>query len=462
MSTLQDLRTKALALRDTQDMEVAHRTIEQAAALSPTDAGIAFIRAQIALETGRPAAALFDVAQVLDPENPLLVRNRAASLAAEGRANEAITALEQRLRLHPEWLDGHKLLSNLRLTHGDSGDFTRSYAWACRAHPQNLGLRLAWFHLRSLAREWDAAHQIITEAETMFGARPALTLARLFIASESGAATQDSTLFDSVVDIRDPGLDLCQTRFWLRFGDPSRAEAIAMRNMNTSSAHAFWPYLSLAWRLSGNARASWLDDPENFIRTYDLEFSTRELDILANKLRDLHKMRSPFLEQSVRGGTQTDGQLFLHHDPVIQSVRAKVVKVIAAYVQGLPAFDKTHPLLGPPRDGILFEGSWSVRLAAQGFHSCHTHTKGWISSALHVALPEAATMGHPPAGWIAFGTPPPELGLNLPAYQQQQPRPGRLVLFPSTMWHGTVPFNDGERLSIAFDVRKAAAQGQTA
>jgi hypothetical protein len=27
------------------------------------------------------------------------------------------------------------------------------------------------------------------------------------------------------------------------------------------------------------------------------------------------------------------------------------------------------------------------------------------------------------------------------------------VLFPSTMWHATVPFEEGERLVVAFDVR---------
>jgi hypothetical protein len=34
-----------------------------------------------------------------------------------------------------------------------------------------------------------------------------------------------------------------------------------------------------------------------------------------------------------------------------------------------------------------------------------------------------------------------------------EPRPGRLALFPSTMWHATMPFDDGERLVLAFDVR---------
>ena len=33
-----------------------------------------------------------------------------------------------------------------------------------------------------------------------------------------------------------------------------------------------------------------------------------------------------------------------------------------------------------------------------------------------------------------------------------QPKPGRLVLFPSYMWHGTVPFaSSQQRLTVAFD-----------
>ena len=34
-----------------------------------------------------------------------------------------------------------------------------------------------------------------------------------------------------------------------------------------------------------------------------------------------------------------------------------------------------------------------------------------------------------------------------------KPEPGRLVLFPSYMWHGTVPFDgDAPRLTVAFDL----------
>jgi hypothetical protein len=34
-----------------------------------------------------------------------------------------------------------------------------------------------------------------------------------------------------------------------------------------------------------------------------------------------------------------------------------------------------------------------------------------------------------------------------------EPRPGRLVLFPSYLWHGTTAIHEAEpRLTIAFDV----------
>jgi hypothetical protein len=72
---------------------------------------------------------------------------------------------------------------------------------------------------------------------------------------------------------------------------------------------------------------------------------------------------------------------------------------------------------------------------------------------LYVALP-AMDRGH--EGWLKLGEPQAEMGLDLPPFRQIEPKPGRLVLFPSTMWHGTVPFEAGERLTVAFDVAKPA------
>ncbi|MFV1152036.1 putative 2OG-Fe(II) oxygenase, partial [Klebsiella pneumoniae] len=56
------------------------------------------------------------------------------------------------------------------------------------------------------------------------------------------------------------------------------------------------------------------------------------------------------------------------------------------------------------------------------------------------------------AGWLTLGEPQAELGVDLGPFRTVEPIPGRLVLFPSTMWHGTRPIAGGERLTVAFDV----------
>ena len=56
-------------------------------------------------------------------------------------------------------------------------------------------------------------------------------------------------------------------------------------------------------------------------------------------------------------------------------------------------------------------------------------------------------------GWLRLGQPPFRTVPELPAERFVRPRPGRLVLFPSYMWHGTVPFGTEERrMTIAFDL----------
>jgi hypothetical protein len=75
---------------------------------------------------------------------------------------------------------------------------------------------------------------------------------------------------------------------------------------------------------------------------------------------------------------------------------------------------------------------------------------GWLSSAYYVQVPPSVT-GDSRDGWIKFGE--PDLDLEQKPEHFVQPVAGRLVLFPSYMWHGTVPFKGREaRLTLPFDV----------
>lgn len=443
----------ALVLREEQQHERALLAAGRAAALAPGDAGLLMAAAQIRYETGRPAAHLFAEACALRPSDLQLARNHAGALAAEGDGAGGEAIMRLALARQPGWVEGQAYLATMRRLNGALGAEDAGFAEAVRADPGNLALRLGWFHWLAKCRDWDKAGQVIGQARHDLGEQPALTVAALYLASESGVAKDDPALFDSLEDRGDPGLDLARVRHALRGGDPARAAAIAERQAATPAAPLFWPYLSLAWRVLGDPRAAWLDRPDIFIRTMDLGLGGADLTELAGLLRSLHGAAAPYPDQSVRGGTQTDRPLLFRHEPVVRRTREAIEAAVCDYAAHLPPSEPGHPLLSLPRGEIRFAGSWSVRLSAQGYHACHTHPAGWISSALHIALPGPARMGAAPAGWLRFGTPPPELGLDLPPYGEVEPEAGRLVLFPSTMWHGTMPYADGERLSIAFDIR---------
>lgn len=443
----------ALLLREAQRHEEALTAATRAADLAGDEPQMRALLAQIRYETGRAAAADFAAARALAPGDTALIKSHAGALAAEGEEAAALRLMEQALADRAGWVEGQAYQATLRRLLGAGGRDDAGFAEATRAQPRNVALWLGWFHWLAQGKAWDEARAVIADAARPCGDAPALHVARLMIAAESGEANGHPDLFDALADSPDPGLALARVRHGLRCGVPERAAEIAWDRVGTPAARLFWPYLSLCWRLLGDARVQWLDRSDQLIRVTDIAF---DQPALAALLRSLHQAAAAYPDQSVRGGTQTDRPLLFRHDPVIRQLRTEIEAAVRAYIADLPPPEPDdplpgHPLLGQPRGEVMFAGSWSVRLAAQGYHAAHSHPAGWISSALYVALPDA--MGAAPSGWLRFGTPPPELGLDLAPYRAVEPQVGRLVLFPSTLWHGTAPFDDGERLSIAFDIR---------
>jgi len=157
-------------------------------------------------------------------------------------------------------------------------------------------------------------------------------------------------------------------------------------------------------------------------------------------------------DQTLRGGTQTAAYLLDKNVKEIQELREAFEKTIRRYVSDLPD-DPDHPFLGRKSEKVRFSGSWSVRLRDQGYHVNHTHPDGWISACYYISLPEVVKKGgDDKQGWIKFGESPLSLGKKEMIGKIIQPEEGLLVLFPSYMWHGTVPFSSKEpRTTLPFD-----------
>lgn len=207
-------------------------------------------------------------------------------------------------------------------------------------------------------------------------------------------------------------------------------------------------------RLAGNG----VPDIDGCVAVFDLPapagWTDRDAfltDCLA-LLDRLHDTVNEPIHLTLRKGTQTSANLFAQRDDtVLVALRDQILATVHFYVDAMPA-DKGHPYFGRRGKGLAFAGSWSSRLRDGGFHTHHIHPEGWISGVYYLQVPPAADAGDQ-SGWLTFGVPNLGPEISLPSLHAVQPRPGRLVLFPSYFWHGTVPFQDEvPRITIAFDL----------
>ncbi|MGV3479199.1 MAG: putative 2OG-Fe(II) oxygenase [Sphingobium sp.] len=443
-----------------QTLGVVHRAIEQSAAaitafteaskLAPGDLKAAYGVAQASLEAGRPAVALFDRACALAPADGSLLIGRAAALIGEGRGAEAITFLDTIVRANPAWGDGQTTLARIRWMMGDADGFTQGYERALAGMPGHGGLWIELLNTLLHAERYGRAAEVLASARQAIGAHALLMPAEAICASELGEDARADALFAQLAPQADVTLVERHMRHLLRTDRADLAAGLAEPWLARPAGERLWPFVSLAWRRVGDPRSAWLDGDPALIGIYDL--ADIDLDGLAMKLRTLHLAKRDPLGQSVRGGTQTDGPLFAHEATEIQVLRARIVEAVERHVTTMGARDPRHPTLRHVGKRFRFAGSWSVRLTGAGHHSNHIHPQGWLSSAFYVAVPPQEEMGAAPAGWLGFGSPPAELSLDMAPLRHIEPRPGRLVLFPSTMWHGTMPIAGGERLTVAFDV----------
>ena len=434
----------------------ALRSFLQAARFAPSDVSIAHGHARVALEAGIDAVALFDNARRLAPSNGEVLLGQAAARLAVGRGEEAAADIDAILIAEPRWVQGHHQLAQLRSMLGRSEDATLSLDRALTALPGNADLWQARCDLDLRREEYGALQDSIERAKARGCKEAFLAEYETIAASEGGDIDRADSLFSVIPNSSLPTLALWYIRHLLRTGRIDDAITHIDAELQTDRAAAVWPYAAAAWRLAGDPRSTWLEGDPRFVTVLDLKKDLPKLNALATVLRALHVAKGEYLDQSVRGGTQTDGPLLSRIDPEIRAVRKAIVKAVEHYCGQLPEQVDAHPLLAGRRDRrIRFAGSWSVRLRGAGHHTNHVHPQGWISSALYVSLPPHTRNDAPDAGWLTLGEPQAALGLSLPPTRMIEPREGQLVLFPSWMWHGTRPYSEGERLTIAFDVASA-------
>ena len=448
-------------------------------------------------KTGDNGAALdmLDKAVAAAPDRFEAHYYRGTVLAAEGRIADAATAQAGAVAAAPSRFEGHLALGKLLVRLGREEEALAAYRRAVESNPAALAAHdefnnLAWemgqdvrqlgSHAFARARVGDTPDLLLAEAELRLRFRSAGEAARAEvllagagdsapIASARGRALMLQKRFAEAVAqfhaaiAAEPASighrqNLAMTL--LRGGDAAAARQVLDQAFAMAAEDQLTlGLLNLAARALGDD--SWLCRmaPDDWVQEIAPPVPPGFADMaafnaaLVEELAGFHTRKAAPMDQSLNRGTKTPGSnLFARKSRLLCLLEDSLRRAVADYIAGLPE-DPGHPFLGSRSGTFEFSGSWSNCLNSSGFHTNHIHPKGWISSAYYVDLPREVAAGVQSQGALKFGESPFGLGENDRPSRMVTPAVGKLVLFPSYFWHGTVPFEANRpRLTVAFDV----------
>ena len=193
-------------------------------------------------------------------------------------------------------------------------------------------------------------------------------------------------------------------------------------------------------------------DPFSLIRKAPLEtLSSKNSSLRIDLINDLKNTEIAERKQGkLINGIQSAGNILKRDEQSFRMLAGLIIVEIDNYLTEFKQLDCEFINSFPKKPE--FQSSWYVKMQKSGHLTSHIHETGWLSGVLYIQLPNKTKT--PEEGTIEFGFDGdnyPE-GSTLPT-ERISLELGDLILFPSSLFHRTLPFySDEERICIAFDI----------
>lgn len=401
------------------------------------------------------ALRMFEQAQAILPEMPQLDYNRGNLLQLLGREEDALAAYNRAVTVEPSNLSAHRELNLLLYKLGRDEEFLRSYDDAIAVMPDKSGLHLSKAQMQTIGGDYEGAEASIAPARELEPQNPGVLDLAAQIAARKGAFAEAGALHEEAIGLAPENSILLgnYADTLLRAGDAAKAREMAEKALelspNNQGMVAIW---LTALRALNDPQAEALHDTDNLVQVFELAAPDGFADIASfNRAVDdylvpAHRGTREFLSHPLRGGTRSvDIVVGAGHD-LVERLRMRFDEAINTYIANMKD-DPEHKLFARKGAGFGYGPSWSSRSGEGGHHVAHVHAGGWISGVYFVTGHEGDE------GALIFGEPPFDAGIKNPRTRTVPAKAGTLVLFPSYLWHGSLPVKSAAtRVTIAFDV----------
>ena len=185
---------------------------------------------------------------------------------------------------------------------------------------------------------------------------------------------------------------------------------------------------------------------------YVLHKKLEHIDYTKKLIADLIEIKSGTESRHqplLQNGNQSSGNLFLKNNPQIEKLKKILLENINEY-RNIFSNSEEGFIKDWPKNFSLY--GWLVSIKKGGKLKAHIHKDGWLSGSIYLKMPKRNSSNEGNILFDLAGPDYPDGGKQFPE-QEFEISEGNLVLFPSSLYHQTIPFSSNEeRISFAFDV----------
>lgn len=371
--------------------------------------------AYFGLEQFDEAADAYKLAVEKDPKFIPALRNLGNTLRTLKRVDESVPYLEKIPLLAPRFAAGHLSLGVSHARLGNVEKAQKCFETCLKLEPENREALYEIGLLNVQANDFDAAIAAFEKVDTE--------------------------------ETRVKVLELMHQQDADRTALIQGVENLAANEPKNLRGAAFSAFVSNQYGVED--KHPFAPSPLELVSIRSLESRLEDKDGFLNALMsEASDVGAVWENNTTRGGFQTQGNLFARGEN-LKRLEALIREELKAYLGehdvargGLfRHFPKQYELHG-----------WHVKLLKAGFQKPHIHPRGWISGVFYLKVPKDTADNEGGVAFSLHGYDYRKEHDDIPR-REHVPVATDLVLFPSSLFHHTIPFESNEdRQCIAFDV----------
>jgi uncharacterized protein (TIGR02466 family) len=344
--------------------------------------------------------------------------NLATALRDQGRLDEAIASYQQALALQPDYVEAHNNMGEALRDQGRMEEAVACFRTALMISPDNALANFNWAQFLFDAGKLDEAIPFF-EKSKLYDWRERI----LYCLYKTEKFDEFQAQLQHMLKGKNnsPFLATLSTHYATNFGMPD-------------------PY-------------NFCPNSMEFVYQNSIpELAAENSALLQEILRDINHAEIAERKQGrLHNGIQSAGNLFKRPEESFRKLAQLVRNEAARYRQKFSG--SQCELIKSFPQNVEFSSSWYVKMRQGGHLTSHIHEEGWLSGAVYLQMPKQADGI---AGSFAYGTHGDDYPRKHENFPERTilPKVGDIVLFPSSLFHRTIPFkSDEERICVAFDIK---------